>query len=357
MNTINKNSAVSVIKQELSRNKIFPGDIVDAIFLKKTPRGAFFEIEKFGTGVLYGIELLNAKNIIKKLNPGEKISAKILSLENEDGFIELSLVDADKQNQWKTIKELEESGEIIDMKIISANYGGLIGEIFGIKAFLPVSKLSSAKLPQDINNREALINELKTFIGKELKVKVVMSNHRTNKLIVSEKEALAPNLSQLLEQYKPGQVLDGIVSGITDFGAFVQLVDNPEIEGVVYNSEIDYKIIDNAKDVLKINELVKVKILEIKNDKLILSIKATKPDPWESVSHKYKIDQEIKGTVYKFTPFGAIINIDDIQGIIPITDFGGAEEMKKELELNKEYKFIIHQIKPEERRIILKLKK
>jgi len=354
MNTTNKSTVAQIIKQELSKNKIYPGDIVNAVFLKTTSKGAFFEIEKFGTGVLYGIEFLNAKNIVKKLNPGDNIPARVLCLENEDGFIELSLSDADKQNQWKTIKELEESGEVVDMKIIGANSGGLIGEILGLKAFLPLSKISSLNISSDINNKEKLVAELKKFIGKEIKVKVVMSNHRTNKLVVSEKEALAPNISELIAQYKPGQILEGIISGITDFGVFVQLIDNPQVEGVVYNSEIDYRIIDNAKDILKINDLVKVKILEIKDNKLILSIKATKPDPWENIE-KYKVGQEIEGKVYKFTPFGALINFDDLQGIIHITDFGSAEEMKNKLELHKEYKFIIHQIKPEEKRIILKL--
>lgn len=346
---------IQTIKQKASQIKISEGDVVEAIFVKITPKGAFFDLGKFGTGIIYGVELLNARDIVKKLNPGDKILAKILVLENEDGFRELSLTEADKQKSWQKLRELEESGEIVSMKITGANSGGLIGELFEIKAFLPISKLSPEHVPTQINDRQKLIEELKKFIGKELNVKVITVNPKNNKLIVSEKEVVSANIKELLEQYKPGQILDAIVSGIADFGVFARLADNPQIEGIIYPEELDYKIIDNPKDVLKINDFVKVKILEIKDNKLILSIKATKPNPWENIENEYKIGSEVLGTVYKFTPFGAIIHLNSVSGVIHVTDFGGYDEMKKTLEIGKQYKFIVHQIKPEEQRIILKL--
>lgn len=350
------NSLIQAIKQDLSKNKVYAGDIIEAIFIKKTSKGAFFDLKKFGIGVVYGLELLNAKDIVRNLKSGDKILAKILVFENEDGYTELSLVDVDKQKNWQKIKELEESGEIIPMKIIGANSGGLIGEIFEIKAFLPVSKLAEKNIPKE-TDRQKIVDELKKFIGQELNVKIVLSNVRNNKLIVSEKEVVSTNVLELLEQYKVGQIVDVVISGMASFGVFVKLVDNPEIEGVVYLSELDYRIIDNPKDILNLNDIVKAKILDIKDGKLILSIKATKEDPWQKINDVYKINDEVRGVVYKFTPFGAIINLEDIQGFVHITDFGGVDEMKKELDLGKEYYFIVHQIKPEERRLILKLKK
>ncbi|MCX7589523.1 MAG: S1 RNA-binding domain-containing protein [Patescibacteria group bacterium] len=350
------NALIQAIKQDLAKNRVYEKDVIEAIFIKKTSKGAFFDLGKFGTGIVYGLELLNAKDIIKNLKPGDKILAKILVFENEDGYVELSLVDADKQKNWQKIKELEESGEIIPMKIIGANSGGLIGEIFEIKAFLPISKLAEKNIPKE-TDRQKIIEELKKFIGQELNVKISLVNPRNNKLIVSEREIISANVLELLNQYKIGQVVDAVVSGMASFGVFVKLVDNPEIEGIVYLSELDYRIIDNPKDILNLNDIVKVKILDIKNGKLILSIKATKEDPWQKVNDLYKINDEVKGIVYKFTPFGAIINLSNVQGFVHITDFGGVDEMKKELELGREYNFIISQIKPEEKRIILKLKK
>jgi len=354
---LKQNPLIQAIKQAASRTKIYEGDIVEAVFIKKTPKGVYFDLGKFGTGIVYGLEFINAKDVIKKLKPGDKILAKVLVLENEDGFRELSLTEAGNQKNWQKIKELEESGEIIPMKIIGANSGGLIGEIFEIKAFLPISRLASEHLPKELNDRQKLINELKNFIGKELNVKVVTANQKSNKLVVSEKEVVSVNMKELLEQYKPGQILEAMVSGIADFGAFVRLIDNPQIEGIVYLQEIDYRTIDNPKDVLKQNDIIKVKILEIKDGKLILSIKATKPNPWENILNKYKEGDEVSGVVYKFTPFGAIINLEDVSGVIHITDFGSYEEMKKTMSLNEKYNFIISQIKPEEQRLILKLKK
>ncbi|MCS6789131.1 MAG: S1 RNA-binding domain-containing protein [Patescibacteria group bacterium] len=350
------NALIQAIKQDLAKNRVYEKDVIEAIFIKKTSKGAFFDLGKFGTGIVYGLELLNAKDIIKNLKPGDKILAKILVFENQDGYVELSLVDADKQKNWQKIKELEESGEIIPMKIIGANSGGLIGEIFEIKAFLPISKLAEKNIPKE-TDRQKIIEELKKFIGQELNVKISLVNPRNNKLIVSEREIISANVLELLNQYKIGQVVDAVVSGMASFGVFVKLVDNPEIEGIVYLSELDYRIIDNPKDILNLNDIVKVKILDIKNGKLILSIKATKEDPWQKVNDLYKINDEVKGIVYKFTPFGAIINLSNVQGFVHITDFGGVDEMKKELELGREYNFIISQIKPEEKRIILKLKK
>lgn len=350
------NLLIQAIKQDLSKNKFYEGDIIEAVFIKKTSKGAFFDLKKIGIGIVYGLELLNAKDIIRNLKTGDKIFAKILILENEEGYTELSLVDADKQKNWQKIKELEEGGEVIPMKIISANSGGLIGEIFEIKAFLPISKLSEKNIPKE-TDRQKIVEELKKFIGKELNVKIALANPRSNKLIVAEKEMISSNVLELLNQYKVGQVIDAVVSGMASFGVFVKLVDNPEIEGVVYLSELDYRIIDNPKDILNLNDIVKVKILDIKDGKLILSIKATKEDPWLKIGEKYKVNDEVRGIVYKFTPFGAIINLSDIQGFIHITDFGSVDEMKKELELGKEYSFIVYQIKPEERRLILKLKK
>lgn len=353
---LKQNPLVTAIKQDLAKNKVREGDIIDGIFIKLTSRGAFFDLGKFGTGIVYGLELLNAKEVIKKLKVGDKIPVKIIVLENENGLRELSLIEAGQQKSWQKVKELEESGETIKMKIIGANSGGLIGEVFGLKAFLPISKLSFEHFPNQVD-KQKIVEELKKFIGQEFNVKISSVNQRSNKLIVSERDVITSNISEFLSRYKTGQIVEGVVSGIANFGVLVRLIDNPQIEGVVYLSELDYRVIDNPKDILKQNDVVRLKILEIKDGKLILSIKATKPDPWENIGEKYKEGQEVVGVVYKFTPFGAIINLEDIQGVIHITDFGGMEEMKQSLEIGKSYHFYIFQTKPEEKRLILKLKK
>lgn len=335
------------------------GDLTEVKLLAKMPKMVFFDLDKYGTGIVYGKELINAKNIVKGMNPGDKISAKVLAAENNDGYVELSLVNAQEQKSWQGLKDLKDSDEAITVKIKGANSGGLVADVNGIKAFMPVSQLSSEHYPRiEKGDTNKILEELKKFVGEELKVKIIDLNPRSNKLIISEKEAVGENIKALLSKYGAGEIIDGVVSGIADFGAFVRFADNPAIEGLIHISELDYKLIDNPKEVVQINELIKAKIIEIKDDKVFLSLKALKPNPWDGAGEKFKEAQEVSGMVYKLNPFGAYIDLGgDLFGMIHVSEFGSAEEMKKSLETGKKYDFVIDSVKPEEKRIVLKLKK
>ena len=343
------------------------GDLIEAEFIARNAKAVYFDLGKFGTGIIYGAELANSKDILKNIIKGGKVSAKIISLDNDNGFIELSLVGAHKQKGWQELKAVMENEEILNVKIIGANTGGLITEINEIKAFLPVSQLSNKNYPRidsikteaiETTERNEILKELKKIVGQELKVKIIDLNPRNNKLIISERAAGEEDIKKLLEGYKTDDIIDGIVSGVANFGAFVRFADNPSIEGFIHISELDYKMIDNPKDIIKIDDAIKAKIIEIKNSQVNLSLKALKTDPWENIEEKLKTKQEAEGIVYKFNPFGVLINLDfDLQGLIHISEFGSSEEMKKQLEIGKKYEFIIDSIKPQERRITLKLKK
>lgn len=335
------------------------GDVVEAKLIRKTTREAFFDIDDFGTGVIYGQELSNARTIIKNLKVGEKTPVKISNLEGEKGYIELSLSEAEKQQIWQQAKELQESGEIAKVKVTGVNNGGLAVNLLNLKAFLPISQLSNDHQPKTTDmDRGKILEELKKFIGEEFNVKIIDLNPRVNKLIVSERESASTNLKELVSNYQVGQEIDGLVSGIADFGVFVRFIDNPEIEGMIHISELDHRIIENPKEVVKVNDTVRVKIIDIKEGRVFLSLKALKADPWSKVAEKFKSGQEVKGVVYKFNPFGAIINLDEhLQGMIHVSKFGGAEEMKKVLTQGQGYEFIIENINTEEKRITLDIKK
>ena len=114
-------------------------------------------------------------------------------------------------------------------------------------------------------------------------------------------EGLAENsFPELLNKYKVGDVIDGVISGVADFGAFIRFIDNPEIEGLIHVSEIDYRIIDNPKEILKIGEAVKAQIVDIKEGRVFLSLKSLKHNPWEDATEKYKVHDLVDGIVYKF---------------------------------------------------------
>ncbi len=335
------------------------GEVVNAVLLSKSPRAAFFDISNFGTGIIYGAELQSSKEMIKGLNVGDTIAAKIDSLDGHMGYVELSLSEAGRQKAWQKAKQLEETGEVVKIKVTAVNQGGVIGDLNGLKAFVPASQLAAEHAPK-MDDRSRVAEELKGLIGQELAVKVITVTPRANKLIVSERETVAPsaNTKQLLESYQVGQVVPGLVSGIADFGIFVRFVDNPEIEGLVHISEIDHRIIDTPKEIVNLNENVQVKIIDIKEGRVFLSLKALKADPWVNVGEKYKEGQEVSGRIYKFNPFGAIVDLESgLQGLIHVSEFGGSEEMKNMIKVGDSREFVIGSVRPEEKRIVLKLKK
>ncbi len=335
------------------------GDIIEAKLMKREPRVCFFDLGKFGVGIIYGLEFLNAKNVLKDVQIGDPMPTKIVEPENENGYVELSLIGASQQKVWHELKELQEIGEPLEAKIMDANTGGLISEIKNIKAFLPVSQLLSSHYPRVENaDKNKILQELQKLIGQTFSVKIIDVNQKANKLIISEKEASNTASQEALKKYKVGDIIEGTISGIAEFGAFFRFTDNPDLEGLIHISELSHKLIENPKDIIKINDIIKAKIVEIKDGRVSLSLKALQPNPWDQVKEKYKEGQEAMGTVYSFNPFGAIINLDlDIQGLIHITEFGSLEEMEKALELKKSYPFILASVKPEEKRILLKLKK
>ncbi len=338
-------------------SRLREGEVVNAVLLEKGARAAFFDIANLGTGVIYGAELQSSRDVLKTLSAGEAIPARIETLDGHLGYIELSLTEAGKQKAWQKAKQLEESGEVVKIKIVAANQGGLVCDLAGLKAFLPISQLATEHAPQT-EDRAAGAEELKKLIGAEVSVKVISVTPRSNKLIVSERETTAPsvNIKELLQNYQVGQTVPGIVSGIADFGIFVRFVDNPEIEGLVHISEIEHRIIDSPKEVVKLNENVQVKIIDIRDGRVFLSLKALKADPWENVAEKYKEGQAVTGKVYKFNPFGAIIDLEGgLQGLIHVSEFGGSEEMKNTIKAGDTHDFVIGAVKPEEKRIILKL--
>ncbi len=336
------------------------GTVVDATLIKKLSRKAYFDLGRFGTGIVYGVEIGNAKETLRAMKTGDAVHAKIVMLDGEEGLIELSLSEAGKQKIWQEAKDLMESGEVVKAKIIAANAGGLMAALPGeIKAFLPVSQLAIEHYPkvQD-GDRTKITEELKKFIGEELSVKIIDVNPRTNKIIASEREVLSTNVKELLSAYAAGQTVDCIVSGVADFGVFVRFADNPDIEGMIHISELDYKLVENPKNLVKINDALKAKIIDIKEGRVFLSLKALKEDPWEKVGDQFRQGDVVEGRIHKLNPFGAVVALpNNFQGMVHVSEFGGQDEMKKAIISGQSYMFVIDAIKPEEKRIMLKMKK
>jgi len=334
-----------------------PGDIAEGTVLKKSPRKFLVDLGRHGTGVIYRSELQNAGGSVKNLKEGDPIAGKVIAIDNEEGLVELSVSEADKQKAWVEAAELRDKEEIISFKPVKFNRGGLIGDVLGLAGFLPTSQIAPDRIPKNaFEDPQAISTALQGLINAEIKVRVIDVNPRNNKLIVSERAANEISVKELVKNYAVGQVIEGVVSGVADFGVFLKFTDNPQVEGLVHVSELDWREVANPKEVVKIDDVLEAKIIEIKDGKVSLSLKALKADPWESAAENYKEGAEVRGKIYSFNPFGAIVDLGSIQGQIHVTEFGGIPEMRKVLTLGGEHTFTIAEVKPAEKRIALKLR-
>ena len=354
-NLIDKDSSIMqnlLLKEEFNIPKT--GEVIEAKVIAIKPNIAYLDLGNFKTGVILGSEIKKHPQEFKKIKPEDAITVKIISIENEDGYVEVSLLKAGEEKTWQGLREKMENGEIMETIVSRANKGGLMIEINGIEAFMPVSQLSSIHYPRvEGGDKVKILGELNRLIGQTIKVKIIDLDPREGKLIVSEKATEEKKLKEELEKYKVGDVVEGIITGIVDFGAFIKF-DN--LEGLIHISEIDWQIIDNPAEFFKVGDKVKAKIIEITEDRVSLSTKALKENPWSNVEEKYQTGQIVKGQVTKFNPFGAFVKLDKhIQGLAHISEFGTEKKMQEVLEINKEYEFKILSIKPSEYRMALKL--
>lgn len=332
------------------------GDIIEGKIIGFGRSQVFVDLKPYGTGIIYGREFREGKSMLKKMKIGETLLAKITDLENDEGFIELSVTQAGKELTWEQLIQKKEEGEILKIKILEANKGGLLTEISGVSAFLPVSQLSSEHYPRvEGGEQEKILKELKKFVGQELEVKIFDISPKEEKLILSEKAKEIEKIKEILKNYKVDQIVEGEITAILDFGAFIKF--GPEnLEGLIHISELDWQLIEDPSKIVKVGEKVKAKIVKISDDKISLSLKALKPNPWEDFAKVHKAGEIISGQVIKFNPFGAFIKIDEkIQGLIHISEFGSKEKMEESLKLDQKYNFEISEIDPKEHRLILKL--
>ena len=332
------------------------GKIVEGKIVGKGRSAVFLDLGPQGTGIIYGKEFQESKNEIKNLKIGDVLLAKIISLENDEGYIELSLNQASEELIWERLRQRKEQDETIAVKISGANKGGLLSEISGVAAFLPVSQLLAEHYPRvEKGDTSKILQELQKFIGSEMEVKIFDLDPRQGKLILSEKAKENEKIKELLKNYKIGDVVNGEITGITDFGVFVKF-SKEGLEGLIHISELDWQLIEDPADIVKVGDKVKAKIISIINDKVSLSLKALKQDPWEDISAKFKKGDTAEGKVTKFNPFGAFVEISPkIQGLCHISEFGTKIKMEEKLKLGKKCKFQILTIEPKEHRMSLKL--
>jgi len=348
------------MKKTLEQNNLIKppkiGEIVEGEVIGKGRSSVFLSLGNWGAGIIYGKEFYEAKDNLKNLKIGDNIFTKIIDAENEEGYIELSLNKAGKELAWETLKQKKEKDESLSIKILGANKGGLLAEVSGISAFLPVSQLSQKNYPKiEGGDNQKILRALQKFIGKEMEVKIFDLDQKEEKLILSEKAKETGKIKEILKNYKAGNIVEGEITGVVEFGAFIKF--GPEnLEGLIHISELDWQLIEDPSEIIKVGQKVKAKIIEISNNKISLSIKALKKDPWENIEKEYKKGDIVKGKVTKFNSFGAFIQISPkIQGLCHISEFGSQNKMEETLKISDKKDFQILSIEPKEHRMSLKL--
>ncbi len=341
------------------------GQVVHGEIISNGKNAVLIDLGSIGIGIVYPGEFYDNTQAQKSLLKGQKVSTVLLDIENEEGYRELSLKRAQITTAWEDIRQKKESGEIMTTKVTNINKGGLIVEINGVQGFLPLSQLATEHYPKvEGGSTTMIVQALQKFRNQEIKMKIIDFSETENRLIVSEKAIYDDQLKEVLATLHVGDTVNGTISDVTDFGAFVLIdIARPEgahtgkVEGLIHISEIDWKIIDNPRDVLKVGDIITAKITAIEGNKVSLSLKALKTDPWVGIEKNYAVGQTTKGIIVKLTNYGALIALaGDIIGLIPAAEFE-PQKPKDVLNAGEEINISITSIESTEHKMVLALVK
>jgi len=329
------------------------GDIVEGPVIALDRARLYIDLPPFGTGVIFGREYLNAREVIKRTNVGDRIAAKVISTTSKEGYIELSLKEARQALIWAEAEEAVKNKAQFDLVVKEANKGGLILEWQGIAGFLPASQLKAEHYPRVTDgDKDKILDELRKLVGTKLAVSLIGASPKEGKLIFSEKGIDDKEKRQLIAAYQVNDVVEGEVTGMVDFGVFVKIEEG--LEGLVHISEIDWGLVDDPRHFFKVGDRVKVKIIDIKDGKVSLSVKALKENPWSEASKRYTKGDKVEGVVIKFNKHGALASIEEgIAGLVHVSEFGSEEKLRQSLELGKRYPFTISLFEPKDMRMAL----
>ena len=352
---VTKNAQEGVMSKILSLSKNPPvvGEIAEGPVIAIDRAKIFIDLEPFSTGIIYGREYMNARDVLRKVNLGDVIAAKVVDPENKDGYIELSLKEARQALIWGEAEVAIVEKRIFELPVKDANKGGLILEWQSIQGFLPASQLKTDHYPRvEDGDKDRILEELRKLIGESLSVAIITADPKEGKLIFSEKEPEQQEKEKIIDKYQVGDIVDGEITGIVDFGIFIKIEEG--LEGLVHISEIDWGLVEDPRSFYSVGGQVKVQVIEIKEGKISLSIKALKANPWKEAAKKYKKDDTINGVIIKYNKHGALASIEEgVAGLVHISEFDSEEQLRTELELGKSYPFKITLFDPVEQRMTL----
>jgi len=340
------------------------GDVLEGIVIDITSNSLLLDLGALGTGIVLGKEIKDGL-AVGKVKKGDKVGATLIDLENEEGYIELSIREASYERAWDDLESKRDGMGAVMTKVLDANKGGLMVEVNGITGFVPVSQLSSEHYPRvEDGDKNKILELLKKLVGKEMLVRILDADRETEKLIVSERAASSEKEKEVISQLQAGDVIEGEVSGVVDFGAFIKFLppakmasdrESDKLEGLVHISELAWQLIDDPRTIVKTGDKVKAKIIGIDDTRISLSMKALAKDPWSEIAEKYKVGDTVSGKIDKINPFGAFVYLDkNIHGLAHVSEFQEVypgKKMDEILKAGEAYDWKILSIEPKDHRM------
>lgn len=328
------------------------GDLVTGTVVKIDKDEVLLDIGFKSEGVIPAKELSIRNDVdpSKEVELGEELEVLVLQKEDKDGRLILSKKRAQYEKAWSTIEEIKKADGIVKGLAIEVVKGGVIVDI-GLRGFLPASLVDTRR-----------VRDLNSFVGKEVECKILELDRNRNNVVLSRRAFLEENQKgnrdDFLTNLKVGEIKDGVVSSLVPFGAFVDLGG---MDGLVHVSELSWKHIDSPGQVVKVGDKVRVKVLEVDNDRerISLSLKATERDPWTEFAESHQIGELVYGRVSKVVPFGSFIQIGEgIEGLVHISEMAThhVDSAEQVVEPGEELWVKIIEIDQERRRISLSIK-
>ena len=334
-----------------SVKQLTTGEVVHGTILSIKKHEVLIDLGPLGVGLVPRREVSMSNNYAE----GDEVTASVVEVELDNGYSLLSMRKAARDRGWDEVAAKLESGEIVTVTPYDANRGGLLAEYEVVRGFLPVSQLSAEHYPRvGSSDKDEILQRLNVLVNKEIRVRILDADRKANKLIFSEKEAIKEGLAERFEKLSVGDTIKGIVTGVVDFGVFVNVEG---IEGLIHISEISWERVNNPSDYVKVGQTVEAKIIAIDKERLSLSMKQLTKDPWLDEVEQFKSGEDVEGTVTRITPFGAFVQLSPaVEALVHVSELGGdGTDPEKVFTLNERKTFTVLEIDKDNRKISLSL--
>ncbi len=329
------------------------GEVVTGNVVRIDKDEVLVDIGYKSEGVIPAGELSIRKSVDprEEVSLGEEVDAMVLTKEDQDGRLIMSKKRARFEKAWRRIEAAAESGEPVMGSVIEVVKGGLIIDL-GVRGFLPASLVDIRRVPN-----------LDEYLGTQIETKVIELNRSRNNVVLSRRAVLEEERKevrqQILDRLQPGLVVEGQISNIVDFGAFVDL---DGIDGLIHISELSWSHVNHPSEILNIGDTVQVKVLDIDRDRqrISLGLKQTQEDPWQRIVDTYNVNDELAGKVTKVVTFGAFVEVlDGVEGLVHISELAGhhVESPREIVHPGDEIRVKILEIDSERRRLSLSAKR